>query len=60
MSDITTIRIGEWFQGPTGSGQGGWTSQRFLAAVSSVCAEPVTAAIRAAIPLEIDLSGAGC
>ncbi len=56
MSDITTIRIGEWFQGPTGSGQGGWTSQRFLAAVSSVCSTPVTAAIRAAIPLEIDLA----
>jgi hypothetical protein len=50
----TTIRIGGWFQGPTDSGQGGWTAQRFLAAVPTD--HPLTAAIRAAIPLDTDLA----
>jgi len=49
-----TIRIGGWFQGPTGSGQGGWTAQRFLDAIGE--GRPLTAAIRAAIPLDVDLS----
>jgi hypothetical protein len=45
------IRVGQWFQGPTGSGQGGWTAQRLEAAIG----EPVTIAIRRPIPLEVDL-----
>jgi hypothetical protein len=45
------IRIGGWFQGPTGSGQGGWTAQRLAARLPL----PVTTAIRAPIPLDTDL-----
>lgn len=52
MTDYPPLRVGAWFQGPTGSGQGGWTAQRFAAAIS----ERVTIAIRAAIPLETDLA----
>lgn len=51
-----TIRIGGWFQGPTGSGQGGWTAHRFVTAVGGHDARPMTAAIKAAIPLEVDLA----
>ena len=51
-----TIRIGGWFQGPTGSGQGGWTAQRFLDAIATHDARPMTTAIRAAIPLDVDLA----
>lgn len=56
MSDISTIRIGGWFQGPTGSGQGGWTAQRFVGAIGDRATDPLTTAIRAAIPLDVDLS----
>lgn len=45
------MRVPTWFQGPTGSGQGGWTAQRFSAAIG----EDVSVAIRAPIPLETDL-----
>lgn len=45
------IRVGGWYQGPTGFGQGGWTAQRFQQAIG----ESVTVAIRRPIPLEIDL-----
>lgn len=51
-----TIRIGGWFQGPTGSGQGGWTAHRFLATVGEHDDRPMTAAIKAAIPLDVDLA----
>lgn len=50
-----TIRIGDWFQGPTDSGQGGWTAHRFLGQVARHTDRPMTVAIRAAIPLEVDL-----
>lgn len=56
MTPHRTIRIGGWFQGPTGSGQGGWTSQRFLAALGDLTDRPLTASIRAPIPLEVDLT----
>jgi hypothetical protein len=53
------IRIGSWFQGPTGSGQGGWTAQRFVDHVLTHHrpdgAPALTAAIRAPIPLDTDL-----
>ena len=47
-----TVRIGDRFQGPTGSGQGGWTAQRFTAGIDP----PVTIALRAPVPLETDLA----
>lgn len=50
---MTSIRIGARLQGPTDAGQGGWTAQRFLAALGAD--RPMTVAIRAAIPLEVDL-----
>lgn len=56
---VTAIRIGDWFQGPTNSGQGGWTAQRFLAEVARHTDTPMTVAIRAAIPLDVDLSVVG-
>lgn len=46
-----TIRVDTWFQGPTGSGQGGWTS----AALQRVIGQSVSVAIRAPIPLDVDL-----
>jgi hypothetical protein len=49
------IRIGAWFQGPTGVGQGGWTAHRFTSRLD----QPVTTAIRAPIPLETDLAVRG-
>lgn len=49
------IRIGGWFQGPTGVGQGGWTAHRFASRIAG----PVTTAIRAPIPLETDLAVVG-
>ncbi len=45
------IRIERWFQGPTGSGQGGWTAQRFAERLDG----PVTIALRAPVPLDADL-----
>jgi hypothetical protein len=52
MIDATPIRVGTWFQGPTESGQGGWTAHRLATAIG----EPVTVAIRRAIPLDIDMT----
>ena len=52
MIDTTAIRVGTWFQGPTGSGQGGWTAHRLATAIG----EPVTVAIRRPIPLDIDMT----
>lgn len=51
---MTTIRIGRWFQGPTDFGQGGWTAHRFVEAIPTDL--PITVAIKAAIPLDLDLS----
>lgn len=53
------IRIGGWFQGPTGSGQGGWTAHRFLDRIAERTDEPMTAAIKAPIPLDTDLHVVG-
>lgn len=47
----STIRVPHWFQGPTDSGQGGWTSGRLAAVVG----QPITVRLRAPIPLEVDL-----
>jgi hypothetical protein len=52
---MTPIRIGSWFQGPTGSGQGGWTAHRFIERVAERTDEPLTVAIAATIPLDTDL-----
>jgi hypothetical protein len=56
VTGTSTIRIGGWFQGPTGSGQGGWTAQRFVSAIGDGANGPLTTAIRAAIPLDVDLT----
>lgn len=50
-SDYSAIRVDRRFEGPTGSGQGGWTAQRLQQAIG----QPVTVAIRRPIPLETDL-----
>lgn len=47
-----TIKIGAWFQGPTGSGQGGWSAHRLARSID----EPVTVAIKRPIPLETELA----
>lgn len=52
MTGAPLIHVENWFQGPTGSGQGGWTAQRLASAVG----QPVTVSIRRPIPLETDLS----
>ncbi|MCB1740974.1 MAG: hypothetical protein KDK91_11435 [Gammaproteobacteria bacterium] len=49
---VSAIRIGQWFQGPTGRGQGGWTAQR----LAQVASQPTTVRLQAPIPLETDLS----
>ncbi len=49
---MSTVRIPHWFQGPTGSGQGGWTTARFV----DIIGQPATVAIRAPIPLDTDLT----
>ena len=46
------ITIGSWFQGPTGSGQGGWTAQRFAERLDG----PATFAIKAPVPLDTELT----
>jgi hypothetical protein len=46
-----SLRIDGWFQGPTGSGQGGWTAHRFTEEIQ----EMVTTAMRAPVPLDTDL-----
>lgn len=48
---MSTVRIPHWFQGPTGSGQGGWSSARFV----DIIGQPATVGIRAPIPLDTDL-----
>ena len=48
---MTTFRIGHRFQGPSGTGQGGWTSALFERTIG----EPLTISIRRGIPLETDL-----
>ena len=45
------VIIPRWFQGPTDSGQGGWTAHRFTERIGV----PVTTAIRAPIPLDREL-----
>lgn len=45
------IRIESRYQGPTGSGQGGWTANRFAERIGV----PVAVSILAPIPLETDL-----
>jgi hypothetical protein len=52
MTSGQTITVGPWFQGPTDSGQGGWTAHRLASAID----EPVTVAIKRPIPLEVDLT----
>ena len=52
MEADRTVRVGGWFQGPTGSGQGGWTAHRFTERL----AQPVTTAMRAPVPLETELA----
>lgn len=47
-----TIRVDTWFQGPTDSGQGGWTAAAFERTIG----QPVSVAIRAPIPLDTDLT----
>lgn len=54
-SSIAPIRLGGWFQGPRGSGQGGFTAQRFAHAVTARTGGSSTVAIKAPIPLETDL-----
>lgn len=51
MSLGEPIHLTPWFQGPTGSGQGGWTAHRMQQQIG----EPVTFALRQPIPLETDL-----
>jgi hypothetical protein len=48
---IGIVRVPRWFQGPTGSGQGGWTSAR----LADLIGRPVTVRLRAPVPLEVDL-----
>ncbi len=46
-----TIRIDRRYEGPPGTGQGGWTAWRLADAIG----EPVTIALRAQVPLDADL-----
>ena len=49
---MTTLRLPHRFQGPSGTGQGGWTAARFEEAVG----QPLTIAIRRGIPIETELA----
>ncbi len=49
--DPAPIRIATRYQGPSGQGQGGWTAAQFAEALP----DPVTIALRAAVPLDADL-----
>lgn len=51
-SDRPPFRISRRFEGPVGSGQGGWTAARFAELVDA----PLTIALRAPIPFDTDLS----
>ena len=48
---MTSFRIGRRFQGPTGSGQGGWTAYRFAERIG----RDVEVSLRAPVPLDTDL-----
>lgn len=48
---MSTLRIGGWFQGPTGSGQGGWTAARFAERIG----RDVDVSLHAPVPLDTDL-----
>ena len=48
---VSTLRIGHRFQGPTGSGQGGWTAYRFAERVGV----PIEVSLHAPVPLDTDL-----
>jgi hypothetical protein len=48
---IGTFRVTSWFQGPTGSGQGGWSSAR----LAELVGRPVTVRLRAPVPLDVEL-----
>ncbi len=48
---MSPLRIGRRFQGPTGSGQGGWTAYRFAEHIGV----PVEVSLHAPVPLETDL-----
>lgn len=48
---MTTITVAEYFQGQTGTGQGGYTAQRFVHAIG----KPLTVAFRSPIPLDTEL-----
>jgi hypothetical protein len=48
---VSAIRIGSRFQGPTGSGQGGWTAHRFAERIGV----PVEVSLHVPVPLETDL-----
>ena len=47
-----SVRIPNWHQGPTGSGQGGWTAWKLV----EIIGQPATIAIKASIPLETDMN----
>jgi hypothetical protein len=49
------ITVEQWFQGPTGSGQGGWTAHRFASRLPG----SITTAIRAPVPLDTELHVVG-
>lgn len=51
MSEPNVFQLSRWHQGPTDSGQGGWTAHRLVRAMNG----PATVAIKAPIPLETDL-----
>ncbi|MCP4225994.1 MAG: hypothetical protein GY773_21875, partial [Actinomycetia bacterium] len=48
---MSTIRVDRQFEGPPGTGQGGWTAWCFADKLDG----PVTIALRAPIPLDTDL-----
>lgn len=48
---VATLRIDAGREGPTGSGNGGWSAARLVAVVG----QPATVAIRAPIPLDVEL-----
>lgn len=50
-SPPAVVHVPGWFQGPTGTGQGGWTAQRFACLVDG----PVSIALTAPVPLDVDL-----
>lgn len=50
--DDAPIRISRRFEGPVGSGQGGWTAAQFAERIDA----PLTIALRAAIPFDTDMT----